>query len=110
MKIILILAIITAAMLVLIILVQNPKGGGLASNFSSGNQIFGVQKTNELIEKLTWGFGIALVVFSLLASSYATPPKKGAANGGATQTSSSKLSPEAQKTLEGLKKAKPGDK
>lgn len=106
MKIILILAIITAALLVLVILVQNPKGGGLASNFSSGNQIFGVAKTNELIERLTWGFGAALVVFSLLASSYATPPKKAPVDGAATQTNAPKLSPEDQEALKNLLKGK----
>jgi len=46
----------------LIILVQNPKGGGLASNFSQGNQLFGVEKTTNVVEKITWGGALLLVV------------------------------------------------
>ncbi|MBT8194809.1 MAG: preprotein translocase subunit SecG, partial [Bacteroidia bacterium] len=49
-------------------LVQNSKGGGLASGFSSSAQIMGVRKTTDLLEKLTWGFGIALFVLSILGS------------------------------------------
>ena len=52
---ILIIGIIAATLLMLVILVQNPKGGGLASNFSQGNQIFGVEKTTNVVEKITWG-------------------------------------------------------
>jgi len=48
---ILIIGIIAATLLMLIILVQNPKGGGLASNFSQGNQLFGVEKTTNVVEK-----------------------------------------------------------
>ena len=72
----LILGIIISILLVLVILIQNPKGGGLASNFSSGNQIFGVQKTTDIIEKLTWVFAAVVVIVSLLASSYNGPAKK----------------------------------
>ena len=67
---ILVLAIIVSILLMLVILVQNPKGGGLASNFSQGNQIFGVEKTTEVVEKITWiGAGL-IVVISLVAASY----------------------------------------
>lgn len=66
---ILIIGIIAATLLMLIILVQNPKGGGLASNFSQGNQLFGVEK------RPTWsknylGRRPLLVVISLVAASY----------------------------------------
>ncbi len=67
---ILILAIIVAILLMLIILVQNPKGGGLASNFSQGNQLFGVEKTTDVVEKITWIGAIVIVVISLVAASY----------------------------------------
>jgi preprotein translocase subunit SecG len=70
MTVILVLAIIVAILLMLIILVQNPKGGGLASNFSQGNQIFGVEKTTDIVEKITWIGAIVIVVISLAASSY----------------------------------------
>ncbi|MEY3965385.1 MAG: hypothetical protein RL263_554, partial [Bacteroidota bacterium] len=58
MNLILILAAIVSILLILVILVQNPKGGGLASNFSQGNQIFGVEKTTDIVEKVTWGGAI----------------------------------------------------
>jgi preprotein translocase subunit SecG len=60
-----VLIIITCILLILIVLVQNSKGGGLASGFASSNQVMGVRKTTDFLEKLTWGLAIALFVFSL---------------------------------------------
>jgi preprotein translocase subunit SecG len=57
--------IIICILLALVVLVQNSKGGGLASGFSSSNQIMGVRKTTDVLEKLTWGLAIALMVFSI---------------------------------------------
>ncbi len=59
---------IIATLLILVILVQNPKGG-LASNFSSSNQVMGVRKTTDFLEKATWTLGIALLIFSVISSS-----------------------------------------
>ena len=67
---ILIIGILVAIILMAIILIQNPKGGGLASNFSQGNQIFGVEKTTDVVEKVTWGGAILIVVISSVAASY----------------------------------------
>jgi preprotein translocase subunit SecG len=52
---------------VVLILVQNPKGGGISGEFSSSGatQMFGVQKTGDLVEQLTWGFSIAILVLVL---------------------------------------------
>ena len=87
---ILILGIIIAIILMLVVLVQNPKGGGLASNFSQGNQIFGVEKTTDIVEKVTWAGAIALVVVSLVAASFSgtktTPGKAQGAKPAATTT------------------------
>lgn len=58
---------ITCVLTVLVVLVQNSKGGGLAANFSSSNQIMGVRRTTDFLEKATWILGAALIVFSLLA-------------------------------------------
>lgn len=69
-SIILIIGIIAAGLMIAIVLVQNPKGGGLASNFSSSNQIFGVKRTTEGVEKLTWIFAAVILLVSLAASSY----------------------------------------
>jgi preprotein translocase subunit SecG len=64
-----ILMMIVAILLILVILVQNPKGGGLSSEFGGGatSQMFGVQKTGDILEKLTWGFYAFLVVGGLLS-------------------------------------------
>ncbi len=70
MTFILILGIIVAIILMLVVLVQNPKGGGLASNFSQGNQIFGVEKTTDIVEKVTWAGAILIVLISLVAASF----------------------------------------
>ena len=62
-----VLIIITCVLVTLVVLVQNSKGGGLAANFSSSNQIMGVRRTTDFLEKATWGLGATLIVLSLLA-------------------------------------------
>lgn len=57
-----------AILLVLIVLVQNPKGGGLASSFSSSNQFMGVKRTADFVEKATWGFAAGLLALSIVAT------------------------------------------
>ena len=49
-----VLIFIICVLLILIVLVQNSKGGGLASSFASSNQIMGVRKTTDFLEKATW--------------------------------------------------------
>ncbi len=63
-----ILIIIACVLMTLIVLVQNSKGGGLTSTFAASNQIMGVRKTADFLEKATWVLAISLVVLSLLAS------------------------------------------
>lgn len=63
-----VLILITCVLLVLIVLVQNSKGGGLASNFSSSNQVMGVRKTTDFLEKSTWTLAIILVVLTLVST------------------------------------------
>lgn len=60
-----ILVVLVCALLGLIVLIQNPKGGGLSSNFSSSSQLMGVQKTGDFLEKGTWVLAISLMVLSL---------------------------------------------
>lgn len=62
----LIISLIVCVLLVLIVLIQNPKGGGLTSNFSGSAQLMGVKKTGDFLEKGTWGLAIALMVLSLI--------------------------------------------
>jgi preprotein translocase subunit SecG len=65
---IIVLLVIVSILLGLIVLVQNSKGGGLAAGLSASNQIMGVRKTTDFLEKLTWGFAIALFALSMLAN------------------------------------------
>ncbi|MFZ4723866.1 MAG: preprotein translocase subunit SecG [Paludibacter sp.] len=60
-----ILIVIASILLTLLVLVQNSKGGGLAAGFSSSNQIMGVRKTTDFLEKATWGLVIFVVVMSV---------------------------------------------
>jgi len=67
-----ILIVIAALLMIGIVLIQESKGGGLASNFSSYNQIGGVRKTTDFIEKTTWSLAAAMVVISI-ACAYVAP-------------------------------------
>ena len=55
-----------------IVLIQESKGGGLASGFSSSNQIMGVRKTTDFLEKATWGLAIIMVVLSVVSMAFVT--------------------------------------
>src|SRR6478736_6185921 len=61
------LALVAAVLLVLVVLAQNSKGGGLSSQFggSGASNLIGVKKTGDLLERLTWGLAIAIMVFTL---------------------------------------------
>ena len=65
MQILVVLIIIAALALGFVVLIKDSKGGGLASNFAGSNQIMGVRKTTDLIEKVTWGLAIAILVLCL---------------------------------------------
>jgi preprotein translocase subunit SecG len=63
-----ILILIVSVLMTLIVLVQNSKGGGLASNFAASNQFMGVRQTADFLEKATWTLAVALLIFSLTAT------------------------------------------
>ncbi|HHJ09687.1 MAG TPA: preprotein translocase subunit SecG [Bacteroidetes bacterium] len=64
-----ILILVVCVLLGLIVLVQNPKGGGLAANFAgTGSQFMGVRQTADFLEKATWTLSIVLLVLSLSAT------------------------------------------
>ena len=65
-----------AIILILVVLVQNSKGGGLSSQFggNSSNQFMGVQKTNDLLEKITWTLAITIVSLTLLSKVFLQTP------------------------------------
>jgi len=60
------LIILASILLILVVYVQNPKGGGISSDFGSPSQLGGVQKTNEFIDKATWGLAIVIVLSSVI--------------------------------------------
>lgn len=62
-----VLIVIAAVLLTLLVLVQNSKGGGLASGFASGNQIMGAPKTADFLEKATWWLVGIIVALSICA-------------------------------------------
>ncbi len=64
---VMVLILVVCVLLGLVVLVQNPKGGGLVSNFSSSNQFMGVRKTADFLEKASWTLALALLVFSLVS-------------------------------------------
>jgi len=71
-----ILIIIISALLILIVLIQNPKGGGIASNFMSTSQFIGARQQVELIEQITWGFVGGLVVLCIAFAAIVGTGKK----------------------------------
>ena len=62
--------IFLSLLLILVVLAQNPKGGGLSIQFGGAgvSQVMGVKKTGDLLEKLTWGFSITILSFTLLSN------------------------------------------
>jgi preprotein translocase subunit SecG len=71
------LILISSVLLVLVILAQNSKGGGLSSQFggSGASNMIGVKRTGDLLEKLTWGLAIVLMVLSL-STTFIKPERK----------------------------------
>ena len=63
-----ILILLASALLVLVVLLQNGKGEGLASNFIAGNQTLGVRQTADLLEKVSWGLVAFILVLSIVTS------------------------------------------
>ena len=63
-----VLIVIAAIMLIGVVLLQNSKGDGMASNFVAGNQTFGVRQTADILEKITWILVTFVLVVSIIAS------------------------------------------
>lgn len=74
-----VLIIIAALLMCFIVLIQNSKGGGLASGFSSSNQIMGVRKTTDFLEKTTWSLAAFIIVLSI-ATAHVLPSSSGSGN------------------------------
>ena len=67
-----VLIVIVSLLMIGIVLIQESKGGGLSSNFSSSNAIMGVRKTTDFVEKATWTLAGLMVVFSVICA-YVAP-------------------------------------
>ena len=67
-----ILIVLASFCMIGIVLIQESKGGGLASAFSSANSSFGVRQTTNFIEKTTWTLAAAMVIISVICA-YVAP-------------------------------------
>jgi len=63
-----VLVLVASVLITLVVLLQNGKGGGLASNFVAGNQTFGVRQTADILEKITWGLAAFVLVVTIVTS------------------------------------------
>ena len=63
-----ILIVIASLLMIGIVLIQESKGGGLSSSFAGYNQVAGVRKTTDFIEKATWFLAAAMVVISIVCA------------------------------------------
>jgi preprotein translocase subunit SecG len=71
-----IIAIIVSVALIFVVLIQNPKGGGISSNFGAPGQLGGVKRANDFIEKATWTLAGTLGVLALIAVILVERPKR----------------------------------
>jgi len=62
------LIVLVSLLLILLVLVQKPKGGGLAQGSSSINQVMGVKRTSDVVEKGTWILSLSLLTLALLVN------------------------------------------
>ena len=71
-----VLVLIASGLLTIIVLLQNGKGGGLASNFVAGNQTFGVRQTADILEKITWGLVAFVGIGAIIINIFTLNPAK----------------------------------
>ena len=71
-----VLIVLAAILLIAVVLLQNSKGDGMASNFVAGNQTFGVRQTADILEKITWGL-VAFILIISVVSSFTMGSRKG---------------------------------
>ncbi|MEC4116941.1 preprotein translocase subunit SecG [Myroides phaeus] len=64
----LVLIAIVCFLLIVVIMVQNPKGGGLDSSFGGSTVVGGVKNTNDFLDKSTWTLGAVLIILILLST------------------------------------------
>ncbi len=89
-----VLSIVAAVLLMLVILIQNPKGGGIDSSFGAANQLGSVKKTNDVVEKATWYLAIIIVVLAISSSMMIGTP------GAENVTENSRIDPNYRNTMQ----------
>ncbi len=67
---IIILIILASILMCLVVLIQESKGGGLAAAYASGNTLLGAPKTTNVIEKITWGLAIAMILLCVISTMF----------------------------------------
>lgn len=111
-----ILIVIASIILIGAVLIQKSKGGGLASDYASGNQYLGYRKTTDFIEKATWTLAIFICVMSICASfavkapvnvSSITPAAPAATTAAPAPVNAPAPAPAAQKAEPATQKAAP---
>lgn len=93
-----ILIVLASIALVFVVTIQNSKGGGLASGFASTNNVMGVRRTTDLIEKITWGLAIAVAILAIVSVRWAphgTTTQKGSVIGDYVDQATIPVVPEA---------------
>lgn len=86
-----ILILVASVLIILAVLVQNPKNG-MAANFGVSNQVMGVRQTTNFLEKFTWTMAVVIVVLSLVATM--------AMDRGLVATSNAKIDEDAKALME----------
>ena len=107
---VIVLISIVAVLLGVVVLLQNSKGGGLASEFSSSNQIMGVRRTTDFLEKTTWTLAIVLVVLSFITCFMGRSAYKNKSESGSNaQQGQSAAAPMAQPAATAVPDAAPAE-
>lgn len=70
-----IIIVLASILLTFLVFVQNPKGGGLSSDFGGAQQLGGVQKTNDFVVKGTWGLAGLIAVCSIVLTLRSSTPR-----------------------------------
>lgn len=82
-----IVIILASIFLIIVVFVQNPKGGGLSSDLGSAHQLGGVKKTNDFIEKATWTLASTIMLVSIVLTIMTKPEEPKALEQQETQQS-----------------------
>ena len=94
-----VLVIIASILLVLAVLVQNPKSG-MAANFGASNQVMGVRQTADFLEKFTWGAAAVILVLSLLSTIFISSKLNEAGKSGVSSDLEMLSAPDTEQTVE----------